>query len=112
MDPVLQTVINIGAVATALAAIIGVLVAIIKLWPHVKRGVTVLSELERLPEIASSVETIRHELFPNSGLSLRDQTNRLEKQGEKMAKKLDDHIAACPPAAPTTTINVNPGGQQ
>jgi hypothetical protein len=108
MDPTLQLIVNIGAAATALAAVIGLPVALVKLWPHIKRGVTVLSELERLPEMATSVETIRHELFPNSGLSLRDQTNRLEKQGEDMASALAAHIAACPPA-PTTTINVNPG---
>lgn len=47
------------------------------------------------------LETIRHELFPNSGKSLRDQTNRLE-------ETLTAHLANCPPQQ--TTINVNPGG--
>jgi hypothetical protein len=108
MDGTLQLIVNIGAACTALAAVIGLPIVLVKLWPHIKRGVSVLSELERLPEIAASVETIRHEMFPNSGLSLRDQTNRLEKQGKDMVKKLDEHIAACPPA-PTTTINVNGG---
>ena len=44
---------------------------------------------------------IHHEVFPNSGGSLRDA---VDQQG----RDLKDHIAACPPA--TTTINVNPGG--
>src|SRR5207249_2739336 len=103
MDPILQTIINIGAVATALAAVIGVIVAFIKLWPHVKRGVEVISELERLPEIAESIETIRHEMFPNSGASLRDQTNRLEKKIDELEKKFNDHLKVCPAPAQTST---------
>jgi hypothetical protein len=101
MDGTLQLIVNIGAACTALAAVIGLPIVLVKLWPHIKRGVTVLSELERLPEMADSVEAIRHEVFPNSGKSLRDA---VDQQG----RDLKAHIDACPPA-PTTTINVNGG---
>lgn len=56
---------------------------------------------ESLAKQDEALETIRHELFPNSGKSLRDQTNRLE-------KTITEHLANCPPQQ--TTINVNPPG--
>lgn len=52
------------------------------------------------PGIIARLGTIEHELHPNSGKSLRDQTDRVE-------KLLEDHLAACPPP---TIINVNPPG--
>ena len=108
MDGTLQLIVNIGAAATALAAIIGLPLAFVKIWPVIKRAVSLAMALEKVPDMATEITkqsetlaTIRHELFPNSGLSLRDQTNRIE-------QTLNDHINACPP--PTTTINVNGGG--
>lgn len=110
MDPTLQTIINIGAAATAIAAIIGLPLAVVKLWPLIKRAVAIGAAAEKLPEMAAEIKAqseavavIKHELFPNSGKSLRDQTNRME-------ASLNDHLAKCPP--PVTTINVNPGGGQ
>jgi hypothetical protein len=111
MDPTLQTIINVGAIAGALSTLIGFWIAAVKLWPHIKRGVAVASELERLPEIAAQVtnltqtqaaqtdvlETIRHEVEFNNGSSVKDAITRIE-------KRLDD------PPQPQTTINVNPAG--
>ncbi|QOT15134.1 hypothetical protein [Paenarthrobacter sp. YJN-5] len=57
---------------------------------------------ERMDRQDELLETIRHELFPNSGKSLRDAV-------DKQHKQLEDHLAQCPPQ-PTTTINVNPPG--
>jgi hypothetical protein len=106
----LQIIINISAAATALAALIGLPIAFVKLWPLIKRGVAIAESAERLPEMAQEIsrqsETlgeIRHELFPNSGASLRDQTNRIE-------KTLTEHLEKCP-TPPQTTVIVNPGGQ-
>ena len=108
MDPTLQAIVNIGAAATALAALIGLPIAVVKLWPLIKRAVAIGAAAEKLPEMATEIKAqsetlavIKHELFPNSGKSLRDQTNRLE-------ASLTDHLSKCPP--PVTTINVNPGG--
>lgn len=56
---------------------------------------------EALANQDKALEVIRHELFPNSGKSLRDAV-------DKQHKQLEDHIAACPPQQ--TTINVNPPG--
>lgn len=57
---------------------------------------------ERMDQQDEILETIRHELFPNSGKSLRDAVDKYHKQ-------LEDHLVNCP-GAPQTTINVNPGG--
>lgn len=57
---------------------------------------------ERMDRQDELLETIRHELFPNSGKSLRDAV-------DKQHKQLEDHLAQCPPP-PITTINVNPPG--
>lgn len=50
-------------------------------------------------EHGKTIETVRHELFPNSGKSLRDQTNRMERKLDAdndrildLAKRLDEHI--------------------
>lgn len=52
------------------------------------------------PGLFQRLDSIEHELHPNSGKSLRDA---IDQQGKQLA----DHIAACPPAT-TTTININP----
>jgi hypothetical protein len=110
MDPTLQTIVNVGAAAGAASALIGLWVAMVKLWPHVKRFVAIGSVAERLPEMAEQVadlvktqaaqtkvlETIRHEVEFNNGSSVKDAITRIE-------KRLDD-------PTPSTTINVNPGG--
>jgi hypothetical protein len=60
------------------------------------------SIFEVLAEQNEVLGVIKHELFANSGKSLRDQTNRIE-------AALGEHLKACaatPP--PTTTVNVNP----
>jgi hypothetical protein len=57
---------------------------------------------EALAKQDEALEVIRHELFPNSGKSLRDAVDKYHKQ-------LEDHLVNCP-GAPQTTINVNPPG--
>jgi hypothetical protein len=46
-----------------------------------------------------SIEVVRHELFPNSGKSMRDQTNRMEQKLDadndrisELSDRLDEHI--------------------
>lgn len=56
---------------------------------------------ERLDHQDGVLETIRHEVEFNNGSSVKDAVTRVE-------KALNDHLTASP--APTTTINVNPGG--
>lgn len=58
----------------------------------------ILGIFERMDHQDDAIEQIRHEMFPNSGKSLRDQTNRLE-------EKLTEHLKTCPAPA-QTTINV------
>lgn len=45
------------------------------------------------------IDTVRHELFPNSGKSMRDQTNRMEQKLDRdneristLSDRLDEHI--------------------
>jgi len=105
MGPTLQVIINIGAVAIAIAAVVGVPVALVKLWPIIKRMVTVGAILESLPETLQKqdevLEIIRHEVEFNNGTSVKDAVTRVE-------KALAEHLAT--QQGPTTTINVNPGG--
>lgn len=132
MDGTLQLIVNIGAAATALAAIVGLPVAIYKLWPGLKRLVTIGSIVETLPELALDVQAL--------AVGQRSQADTLAAQDEKLDKivvdvnqavkqvqnshvtnlrddvdevigkldtfhdKLDDHLKACP--TPTTTVNV------
>lgn len=122
MDGTLQLVINVGAAATALAAIIGLPVAFVKLWPFLKRAVSIGASLEKLPEMAQELtaltigqrqqaETlthqneqlaiIKHEVEFNNGSSVKDAVVRTEKVANEVAEKLSAHLAA-----PSTTINV------
>lgn len=130
MDPTLQLVINIGAIATAITALIGFPVAVYKLWPGIKRLVSIGSIVETLPELALDVQALT--------LGQRSQADTLAAQDEKLDQivvdvnqavkqvqnshvtnlrddvdevigkidsfhdKLDDHLKACP----TTTVNV------
>lgn len=103
MEPTLQLVINVGAVAVAVSAVIGVPIALVKLWPLIKRVVQVGAVLEALPETLRKqddvLEIIRHEVEFNNGTSVKDAVTRVE-------KALADHLNAQAPA--TTTININP----
>jgi hypothetical protein len=121
MDGTLQLIINIGAAATALAAIIGLPVALVKLWPLLKRAVTVGASLEKLPEMAqeisaqsatlatltTEVNTVRQQVQNSHVTNLRDDVDEVIGKIDTFHDKLDDHLKTCPP---TTTINVNPGG--
>lgn len=48
--------------------------------------------LPRLREIADAMKAVLHELKPNSGKSLRDAVNRIERQGVETKNALDEHI--------------------
>ncbi len=122
MDGTLQLVINIGAAATAIAAIIGLPVAFVKLWPLLKRAVTIGASLEKLPEMALEISAltigqrtqgetlahqseqlavIKHEVEFNNGSSVKDAVVRTEKATKALTEKLGAHLSA-----PKTTINV------
>lgn len=120
MDPTLQLIINVGAAATALAAIVGLPVAVVKLWPLLKRAVTIGASLERLPEMASEltaqsatlenltteVRTVKQQVQNSHVTNLRDDVDEVIGKIDGFHDKLDDHLKSCPPP-PTTTINVN-----
>lgn len=124
MDGTLQLVINIGAACTALAALVGLPVAFVKLWPLLKRAVTIGASLEKLPEMSNELtaltlgqraqgETldhqseqlavIKHEVEFNNGSSVKDAVVRTENATNALAESLNEHLKSCPP---TTTVNV------
>lgn len=68
-----------------LALAIGLGVWIRKAWPTIKRAVKTLEALETLPE---DMKTVKHELFPNSGNSLRDRVDQTREQVEQIGNNL------------------------
>lgn len=122
MDGTLQLVINLGAGATALAALIGLPLAFVKLWPLLKRAVSIGGSLEKLPEMAlelsaltigqrAQAETlghqneqlavIKHEVEFNNGSSVKDAVIRTEQATKSLAETLAAHLNQ-----PLTTVNV------
>lgn len=104
----MQTIAAILGVIATLCAGAGVFIK--KVLPFVRKmnhfvddmvGEDARPGMDARPGVIARLASIEHELHPNSGKSLRDQTDRLE-------QALDAHLAACPPT--TTTINVNPSG--
>lgn len=57
-------------------AIVLLFVGITKIWPVVKNMVSMVDTLQVLPEMKSKLDQVHHEVFPNSGKSLRDELNR------------------------------------
>src|SRR3546814_7108485 len=55
-------------------------------------GVIAWRALPRLREIVEVMKDVAHELKPNSGKSLRDAIDRIEKRGEETKAALDAHI--------------------
>lgn len=125
MDPTLQLIVNVGAAATAIAAIIGLPVAFVKGWPLLKRAVAIGGALEKLPEMSlelsaltigqrEQAETlihqneqlaiIKHEVEFNNGSSVKDAVVRTEKVANAVAEQLSAHLAS-----PQVNVNVNPG---
>lgn len=43
--------------------------------------------------IRAKVEQVLHETKPNSGTSMRDAVDRIEKSVDRLNEKLDDHIS-------------------
>ena len=115
MDGTLQLIVNIGAAATAIAALIGLPVAFVKLWPLLKRAVIVGGALESLPETLAAQDTKLDRIVidvdkavrqvQNSHVTnLRDDVDEVIGKIDSFHDKLDDHLKQCP--TPTTTVNV------
>lgn len=54
----------------------------------------IMARLESIEQLqtnqAQTLEVVRHELFPNSGKSLRDQTNRMEEKLDRDNARIDE----------------------
>ena len=115
MDGTLQLIVNIGAACTALAALIGLPVAIVKGWPVLKRAVAIGGALETLPEklaaqdskldqIVTDVDKAVKQVQNSHVTNLRDDVDEVIGKIDSFHDKLDDHLKQCP--TPTTTVNV------
>lgn len=56
-------------------------------------GFVAIRALPRLKEITESLRVLRHEMRPNSGKTIRDAVDRLEKSQEIQTTMLAEHIA-------------------
>lgn len=91
MNPTLQLIINVGAAVTALAAVVGFPLTVVKLWPMIKRGVAIMSSAEKLPELALDVQALtmgqraQAETLENLSNGQRAQGETLDHQSEQLA---------------------------
>ncbi|MCB8794023.1 hypothetical protein, partial [Escherichia coli] len=70
-----QIIINVGAVCVAIAAVIGVPVAVVKVWPIIKRFVAVLSEIEKLPETLNAQNEVLKVIQSSTGEAVKQVQN-------------------------------------
>ena len=56
-------------------------------------GFIAVRALPRLKDIAEGLKAVRHEFGPNSGKTLRDAVDRLERGQETNTRMLAEHIA-------------------
>lgn len=128
MDPTLQLVINIGALCTALAAVVGLPVAVFKLWPMAKKAVAIGTVVETLPEMAlelralavgqrsqadtlaelkDDVSKVKQQVKNDHSSNLREDLDGVRDNVLELHNKLDTHLAA-----PKAIINVRNEVQQ
>jgi hypothetical protein len=135
MDQTLQTIINVGAVAAAVAALIGLPVAIVKVWPVVKRLIAWTAAAETLPEMAldvrgmaqeqraqgetltrqddkldsisGEVEKVKQQVKNDHDSNLREDLDAVRDDVKALHLKLDAHLGTA-----GTTVTVNTGGTE
>jgi small-conductance mechanosensitive channel len=129
----LQTIINVGAVAAAVAALIGLPVAVVKVWPVVKRLIAWAAAAETLPEMAldvrgmaqeqraqgevltrqddkldaisGEVEKVKQQVKNDHDSNLREDLDSVRDDVRALHLKLDAHLST----AAGTTVNVQTG---
>lgn len=125
MDPTLQIIINIGALATAIGAVIGLPLVFVKVWPVLKKAVGIGGVLETLPEMATElaalsisvrtqgedigtikteVDAVKQQVKNSHKTNLREDVDEVKEHVVSLHSKLDAHLSQ-----PTTTVNVNGG---
>lgn len=81
-DQASQFLMDYGPIIWTVFLIIGILAALIKVWPFVSKVVKVIdiiSELpDRLDKIEKRLENVEHEVKTNGGSSIKDAVKRIE----------------------------------
>lgn len=84
-----------GPAAAGTIAIIALIAVIMKSWPTLSKIVKVGDAVADLPEtlhtITTEIKTIKQEVLPNGGTSLRDAVNRTENQIKIIAAIVAEH---------------------
>ena len=84
-----------GPMGASFIIFIIVITVIRKSWPTVNKTVTVINEIGELPQtiakIEAEIQTIKSEVLPNGGSSLRDAVNRTENQIKQIALIVAKH---------------------
>ena len=103
--------VSLWTLAMWVVALVVVWGLIKKVWPLLRKLGDFLDDVAGEPArpgvparagLMERVQRIEHELFPNSGKSLRDQTDRIEEKVNSdderiwsLADKLDQHLVKC-----------------
>lgn len=106
MPPEVRAFFDEISIGTVVVWVIGLTVVgglLRKLWPLLKKLSDFLDDVAgeparpgvpARPGLMERVQSIEHELFPNSGKSLRDQTNRMEEKLDDQIGELKNDLAA------------------
>jgi len=104
MPPEVQAFLESVSVWTLAMWVVGIVVVvglIKKVWPLLRKMGDFLDDVAGEPArpgvparagLMERVQRIEYELFPNSGKSMRDQTDRMEERIGALSTQLEDHI--------------------
>lgn len=81
-DQASQFLMDYGPIIWTVFLFVGIIAALIKVWPFISKVVKVIdiiSELpDRLDKIERRLETVEHEVKTNGGSSIKDAVKRIE----------------------------------
>lgn len=82
-----------GPTGLVVLSTVGIIAFLWKAWPVIRKFVESVNTVAALPDTLSgmqkSLSRIEHEVFPNSGQSMRDAVNRTEMRSRTTEGKVD-----------------------
>lgn len=64
---------------------------LIKTLPQVKSAIEIFMNLALLPQMQAKLNSVHHEVFPNSGKSLRDAVDQTKQSVDEVREVVEDH---------------------
>jgi hypothetical protein len=84
-----------GPIAATITIVFVAFMVLRKTWPAINKTVQVINEIAELPQTINAIEkeiqTIKSEVLPNGGSSLRDAVNRTEHQIKQVVLIIAKH---------------------